>query len=89
MNANTLFLICALSLPVTSVNHPNGQTDSRDEFVREYKWIHNLLERSYPGHEFLIVPTDLNITPTGGWEKITTLQWRSHILYKRPLKKAA
>jgi len=76
-----LFLICALSLPASfSGGHDSPET--RDEFLKEYKWIHDLLERSYPGHEFLIIPVEYEHTPPG-WEWVP-FGWRGHLIYKRP-----
>jgi len=59
--------------------------DTKETFLREYEWLHNLLERTYPGHEFLIVPNELGITPQR-WGNPIYLQWRSHTIYKRPIE---
>lgn len=62
----------------------NGNTEA---FLREYKWLHDLLERTYPGHEFFIVPKHMNIRPPG-WERVY-LEWDGHLIFKRPLRKSA
>lgn len=80
---NSFFLICALALPPAAFG-PNGQMpESREAFFREYKWIHDLLERTYPGHEFLIIPIRENYQTPPGWDEIP-FQWRNHRLYKKP-----
>jgi len=77
----TLFLICALGLPANFSGRHNSH-DSKEEFLRDYHYIKDILNRSYPDHEFLIVPEELNITPGKEWVKIY-LKWRSHTIYER------
>lgn len=86
-----LFLTCALALPVTAVHHPsdNGGTNESDKqaFLREWKWLHDLLERQYPDHEFLIIPVQYEETPPG-WTWVP-FGWRGHLIYKRPISGGA
>ena len=81
------FLIAALALPVPSIHHGDdgGNTGTPDftrfDFLKEYEWLLALLERKYPGHEFMILPVGYDITPPG-WIWVP-FGWRSHLIYRR------
>lgn len=76
------FLVCALALHVASFNDPGGHDSyTREDFLREYRWIHDLLERLYPEDEFLIIPARDRERPPG-WEK-AILEWSGHIIYRK------
>jgi hypothetical protein len=81
------FLVCALSLPLASANKGYNNPFTRESFLKEYKWIHDLLEGMYPGHEFLIIPHRISHQTPVGWFEIP-FQWRGHNLYRRPLQSA-
>ena len=84
------FLICALAAPVASIHDEGGYNESsfnRDTFLREYEWLIDLLKKSYPGNEFLIIPVRNEHTPPG-WLWVP-FGWRGHLIYRRPLKESA
>lgn len=66
-----------------------GNSDSKDAFLREYGWIKETLEKTYPGHEFKIVPEELHITRIMGWQRLDGIYWRGHSLFKRRLAGSA
>lgn len=77
------FLTCALAISPLSFGSMNLD---KNAVVSEYKWIHDILEKSYPGNEFFIIHKRFRITPPGNWERIKDVQWNSHVLYRRPKK---
>jgi hypothetical protein len=82
------FLVCALALPPANFTAPGGHHDplTYQTFIKEYKWIHDLLEKSFPKNEFLIIHRKIDKTPRGnGWIEIP-LKWRRHNIYRRPIK---
>lgn len=89
MAVQALFLICALALRPANVGNPGGHDypDTREEFLREWHWLDELLRTKYPDHEFMIVPVKYEITPPG-WIWVP-FGWRGHLIYRRPLKEAA
>lgn len=81
------FLMCALALPL--VNDPGGHhsPDTAETFIREYDWLKELLDRTYPDSEFLIIPVEYEETPPG-WTW-TPIGWRGHLIYRKPMRQSA
>jgi hypothetical protein len=80
-----------LALPPLFIRRgdPGGYNDpnSRESFFRQYEEIRRILEGSFPGHEFLIIPEKLVFRIPPGYEELP-IRWRSHRLFKRPILKA-
>ena len=85
----TVFLLCALALPPGWIHDDGGHTNPEtiQTFLKEYQHLKNILERTYPYHEFLIIPSIYNKRPAG-WD-ILPIQWRSHLIYKRRIRGSA
>lgn len=84
-----LFLACALALPITSIHHfdrSDSGAFTKKEFLKEYKWLIEMLEKMYPGNEFLIMPVQYEETPPG-WIWVP-MGWRGHLLYRREKQSA-
>jgi hypothetical protein len=85
------FMVCALALPLANVPHGDSgghhNPDTAEAFIHEYNWLKELLERSYPGNEFLIIPVEYEETPPG-WDW-TPVGWRGHLIYRRPIERSA
>jgi hypothetical protein len=78
----------ALALPAGFFHGDDGGHNNpftRETFLREYRWIKTLLERSYPGHEFLFIPQKWHKQHPGhGWIEVE-FRWRGHLIYRRPI----
>lgn len=81
--------MCALALPLANFQDSGGHhnPDSAEAFIKEYNWLKELLERQYPGDEFLIIPVEYEETPPG-WTW-TPIGWRGHLIYRRPMRQSA
>lgn len=79
-------LVCALALVSPGFQMDRNMPGQRDAFLREYKWIIDLLESMYPDSEFLILPKEYSETPPG-WTWVP-FGWRGHLLYRRPRRAA-
>lgn len=84
-----------LALP-TVFSGGHDSPDSKESFLKDYRYIRDLLEKAYPGHEFLIVPDEYDITPKEGWDELpfkwrshTIFKWVRHNIYKRTLRSAS
>ena len=81
------FLIAALSLPVANI-HTDSNGDKADPgftketFIREYKWLEELMKKADPTGEFMILPEKYDKRPAG-WTEVP-IRWRGHIIYRRP-----
>ena len=69
-------LVCALALPVWN----------KSEFLKEYKFLHHMLETVFPEQEFLIVPKAVKEQPQG-WH-VMPIGWRMYRIYGRERKSA-
>lgn len=86
----SVFLACALSLPVMSF-HPGGDSGghnmpiNRTAIINELKWLEDLLKGQYPGYEWLIIIDHENVvTNIPGWEWLPFF-WRGHAIYRKKL----
>ena len=82
------FLICALSLPVSMATGGGGSdSPNREAFIKEWDWLHAILDRMHPDHEFMIMPIKEGTNVPKGWT-LVKFEWRGHVIYKREKQSA-
>jgi hypothetical protein len=80
----SIFLACALALPVASIHHADGWSEKKER-IRNYQ-INRFIKRlryDMPGYEIQIIEKG---PPEGkGWEKVDIL-YEDYEVYRRPKK---
>lgn len=87
-----VFLISALCLPLSNFYYAGNNGDKADpgftkeDFIKEYKWLEDLMKKADPTGEFMIIPEKYDKRPPGWTE--APIRWRGHIIYRKEKRSA-